>query len=108
MDENTTAGQNLGDAVAAADPEGHTLTYKLAGPDAASFIINRATGQLRTRAPLDFETKRTYLVTVHVRDSKDQDDRVNAVTDDTINITITINNVEEPGMDHLVVAAASD
>ena len=97
IDENTAAGQNLGDAVAAADPEGHTLTYKLAGPDAASFIINRATGQLRTRAPLDFETKRTYLVTVHVRDSKDQDDRVNAVTDDTIDITININNIDEDG-----------
>ena len=97
VDENTAAGQNLGDAVVAADPEGHTLTYKLAGTDGASFIINRATGQLRTRAPLDFETKSTYLVTVHVRDSLDQDDRVNAVTDDTINITITINNVEEPG-----------
>ena len=98
VDENTAAGQNLGDAVAATDPEGgDTLTYKLAGPDAASFIINRATGQLRTRAPLDFETKRTYLVTVHVRDSKDQDDRVNAVTDDTINITININNIDEDG-----------
>ena len=97
VDENTAAGQNLGDAVAAADPEGHTLTYKLAGTDGASFAIDPATGQLRTRAPLDFETKRAYEVTVHVRDSLDQDDRVNAVTDDTINITININNVEEPG-----------
>ena len=97
VDENTAAGINLGDAVAAVDPEGHTLTYKLAGTDGASFAIDTSTGQLRTRAPLDFETKRTYLVTVHVRDSKDQDDRVNAVTDDTINITITINNIDEDG-----------
>ena len=97
VDENTASGLNLDDAVAAADPEGHTLTYKLAGTDGGSFAIDTSTGQLRTRAPLDFETKSTYLVTVHVRDSLDQDDRVNAVTDDTINITITINNVEEPG-----------
>ena len=97
VDENTAAGLNLDDAVAAADPEGHTLTYKLAGTDGASFAIDTSTGQLRTRAPLDYETKFTYLVTVHVRDSLDQDDRVNAVTDDTINITVTINNVEEPG-----------
>ncbi len=97
VDENTAAGINLGDAVAAVDPEGHTLTYKLAGTDGASFAIDTSTGQLRTRAPLDFETKRTYLVTVHVRDSLDQDDRVNAVTDDTINITITINNIDEDG-----------
>ena len=97
IDENTAAGVSFGDAVAAVDPEGHTLTYKLAGTDGASFAIDTSTGQLKTRAPLDHETKFTYLVTVHVRDSLDQDDRVNAVTDDTINITITINNVEEPG-----------
>ena len=97
VDENTAANQDLGDAVAATDPEGHTLTYKLAGTDAGSFAIDTATGQLKTKAPLDYETKPTYLVTVHVRDSLDQDDRVNAVTDDTINMTITINNVEEPG-----------
>ena len=36
-------------------------------------------------------------MTVQVRDGKDQDDRVNAVTDDTINLTVSINNVEEPG-----------
>ena len=97
VDENTAAGQNLGDAVAAVDPERDTLIYKLAGTDGASFAIDTATGQLRTRAPLDYETKSTYLVTVHVRDSLDQDDRVNAVTDDTINITITITNIDEDG-----------
>ena len=97
VDENMAAGLNLDDAVVAADPERHTLTYKLAGTDGASFAIDTATGHLKTRAPLDFETKSTYLVTVHVRNSLDQDDRVNAVTDDTINITITINNKEEPG-----------
>ena len=95
--ENTVTGINIGDAVAATDPEGHTLRYKLAGTDGASFAIDTSTGQLKTRALLDFETKSTYLVTIHVRDSLDQDDRVNAVTDDTIDITININNVEEPG-----------
>ena len=97
VDENTAAGQTIGDAVAATDPERHTLIYKLAGTDGNSFAIDTSTGPLRTRAPLDYEAKSTYLVTVHVRDSKDQDDRVNAVTDDTINITATINNVEEAG-----------
>ena len=97
IDENTAAGQNVGGAVTATDPEGHTLTYKLAGTDWASFDIDTSTGQLKTKAPLDYETKSTYLVTVQVRDSLDRDNRVNAVTDDTINITININNVEEPG-----------
>ena len=97
VDENTAAGVNIGNVVAATDPEGDTLVYKLAGTDTASFAIDTATGQLKTQAPLDFETKNSYLVTVQVRDSLDQDDRVNAVTDDTIDITININNVEEQG-----------
>ena len=97
VDENTTAGVNISDAVAATDPERHTLIYKLAGTDAASFAIDTSTGQLKTKAPLDYETKDRYEVTVQVRDSLDQDDRVNAVTDDTIDITININNVEEAG-----------
>ena len=97
IDENTETGQNIGDAVVASDPEGHTLRYKLAGTDGTSFGIDASTGQLKTKAPLDYETKSTYEVTVQVRDSLDEDDRVNAVTDDTIDITININNVEEPG-----------
>ena len=81
IDENTETGQNIGDAVAASDPEGHSLRYKLAGTDAASFAIDGSTGQLKTKAPLDYETKSTYEVTVQVRDSLDEDDRVNAVTE---------------------------
>ena len=97
IDENEPPGVNIGDAVAADDPERHTLIYKLAGTDGAFFDIDTSTGQLKTKAPLDYETKNSYLVTVQVRDSLDQDDRVNAVTDDTIDITININNVEEAG-----------
>ncbi len=98
VDENTAAGQNLlGGAVVAVDPERHALVYKLVGTDAPSFDINASTGQLKTRSPLDYEARSQYSVTIQVRDSKDQDNRVNAVTDDTIDITINVNNVEEAG-----------
>ena len=97
VDENTPADRDLGPAASADDPEGDRLTYKLAGADGDSFSIDATTGQLKTKAPLDYETKSSYAVTVHVRDGNDQDDRVNAVTDDTIDITISVNNVEEPG-----------
>ena len=55
--ENTPAGRNIGARVAATDP-GDVLTYSIpiAG-DAESFDINRATGQLTTKAALDHETK---------------------------------------------------
>ena len=74
VDENTGAGEAFGDAVAAMDDEGDTLTYSLGGADAASFAIVATSGQLQTKAPLDFETlPNTYSVTVRVSDRKDVD-----------------------------------
>ena len=60
--ENTRSGMEIGGPVAATDvataadgmttPE--TLTYTLGGADAASFSIGRGTGQLSTKADLDY------------------------------------------------------
>ena len=64
-------------AVSATDPDNvenpntDELTYSLQGHDAASFNIDSSTGQIKTKAALDFETKSTYHVAVFVRDSKD-------------------------------------
>ena len=55
--ENTDADVNIGDPVAATDPEGDELTFSLTGTDAASFDIDSSTGQLMTDAALDYETK---------------------------------------------------
>ena len=56
--ENTGAGGNIGAPVAATVADiGDTLTYTLGGADAASFDIAPATGQLMTKAALDYETK---------------------------------------------------
>ena len=55
--ENTAANTNIGEPVAATDPNGDTLTYSLEGTDAASFSVDSGTGQLSTSAALDFETK---------------------------------------------------
>ena len=55
--ENTPAGRNLGARVAATD-RGDVLTYSLDSrydDRCESFDINRATGQLTTKAALDFE-----------------------------------------------------
>ena len=71
MAENTPAGQNIGDPVSAADDDGNSLTYTLGGTDATSFDIDITSGQLQTKASLDFETKDSYSVTVSVSDGKD-------------------------------------
>ena len=84
--ENTVAGQNIGDAVAATD-EDMNLTYSLGGPGAASFDIVRTSGQLRTKAELDTESEDTYTVTVTAADSLSESS--------TITVTVKVTNVDE-------------
>ncbi len=67
--ENTAKGVDIGKPVAATDADNDALTYTLSGPDAAAFDIDSTTGQLKTSAELDYETKNTYTVTVTVSDS---------------------------------------
>ena len=85
--ENTAAGMNIGDPVTAMDADDDTLIYALGGTDAASFGINAATGQLMTKAALDYETKDTYSVTVTASDS--------GGLSDSIDVTITVTDVDE-------------
>ena len=104
VDEDLAVGQNVGAPVEAMDDEGDALTYSLGGADAASFAIVATSGQLQTKAALDFETKRTHTVVVGVSDRKDVDGEPVAETvpdiDDTIAVTITVNNVDEPPSVH--------
>ena len=88
VDENTVAGVNIGEPVAATDPDNDPLTYSLDADGAASFDIVATTGQLRTKANVDHETTATYGVTVTATDT--------AGATDTIRVTITVNNVDEP------------
>ena len=86
--ENTAAGVNIGAPIAATDADtGDTLTCTLGGPDASSFSINGTTGQLRTNAALDYETKSSYSVTVSVSDGNGGSD--------SIAVTINLTNVNE-------------
>ncbi len=85
--ENTLSGVDIGDAVAATDADDDTLDYSLGGTDAASFSINSTSGQIRTNAALDYETKSTYSVTVSVSDG-------NGGTD-SITVTIKVTDVDE-------------
>ena len=81
--ENTASGQNIGAPVSATDVESETLTYNLSGADAASFSIISTSGQLQTRASLDFETKPSYSVTVSVSDGDGGSDSIDVRIDVT-------------------------
>ena len=92
VDENTPAGMNIGEPVAATDADNDTLTYTL--DDGAEFFdIVPTTGQLRTKAALDFEdpdADNPYYVKVMATDTSGAD----YVTGQ---IAIYVNDVEEPG-----------
>ena len=87
--ENTEAGENIGAPVTATDPDtGDTPAYTLGGTDANFFDIDASTGQLRTQAALDHETKSSYTVTVTASDG--------ALTA-TVDVTVTVTNIDEAG-----------
>ena len=98
MPENTPPGVNIGEPISATDDDetsdhaiefGQTLTYSLGGTDAASFDIDASTGQLITKAALDFENPRggtnsdnnAYSVTVTVDDGETRDHRLRTSCD---------------------------
>ena len=87
----------VGAPVAAADPDGDTLTYSLGGDDAESFEIDASTGQLWSKAPLDYETQAVYTVVVSVRDSRDLNGAPDMAVDAEVTVTIAVVNVGEPG-----------
>ena len=86
-----------GAPVAAADPDGDTLSYSLSGDDAGSFEIDASTGQLWSKAPLDYETQANYTLVVSVRDSRDFNGDPDTAIDAAVTVTIVVVNVGEAG-----------
>ncbi len=84
--ENTLRGVNIREPIAATDPDNDSLTYTLSGPDAAAFHLDRTTGQLRTLAALDYETKHSYTVKVTVSDGN---------LTDTIAVTVEVIDMDD-------------
>ena len=88
--ENTPSGRNIGASVTATDSDtGHQirLTYSLGGTDASSFNIDGSSGQIKTRARLDYETKDSYTVEVTVTDP--------CGATDEIAVAINVSDVDE-------------
>ena len=104
--ENAAPGTNVGAPVAATDigdrgiPE--TLTYTLSGTSAEPsdfnlFEIDSRTGQIKVKrgTQLDYEDEanRTYAVKVTAKDPSDTE---TSMSRDSIDVTITVTNVDEP------------
>ena len=85
-----TPGVDIGAPVAATDDDNDILTYSLDVTTRATFDIVSTTGQLQTKAALDFETgPNSYSVTVTAADPSG--------AEDTITVTITVDDVDDPG-----------
>ena len=88
----------------ATDPESNTLTYSLSGADSALFSVGVSTGQISvdTGTVLDFESPsdsggdNVYDLTVKVSDGRDAAGNSDTSIDDSIIVTITVRNVNEP------------
>ena len=90
ISEDIAAGpQRVGAPVTATDPNGDTLSYTIAGDDAADFSIVSGTGQIWTwiGVTFDYETKSSYSVTVTAWDDDGHTD--------TATVTIDIDDVNE-------------
>ena len=89
--ENTEDDQevdkDVGKPITAA--AGDMLTYTLGGTDAAAFTIDPTTGQLRTRATLDYETRDRYSVKVTATNPSG--------VSDSITVSIHVTNADDEG-----------
>ena len=96
VDEDTFANQRVGDPLSASDADNaDTLTYSLDAASEAVFDIDSTTGQLRTEAELDHETRKSYPVNVSVSDGKDANGDADPSADTTITVTILVSDVNE-------------
>ena len=104
--ENSAAGDNVGDKVDADNnPYSFTLAYALGGTDAGKFSISSTTGQITvgTGTTLDYETTKSYSVTVTMTVSGTASTKTGADTglspnetgDYVIPVTINVTDVNE-------------
>ena len=110
VDENTASGV-VGAAITATDGDGDTLTYSVAATadgDAAAhltafnqhFDLDDGSGQISVKAGavINFEARESYKVLYRVSDGEDASGAADAVIDDMLTLTVTVTNVDEPGV----------
>ena len=102
MGENSPVGTFIGNPVTAPDADGDKLTYTLTGANTDIFDIDWATGQLMTKmVPQNTEEDANgtnYTVTVRATDPAGipQADSGEEANSDTVMVTITVTDVDEP------------
>ena len=102
--ENTAGRVTVGN-VAATDADGDPIYYSLTGPDIESFgtetslFTEGAKIVLKVSTRVDYEAKQSYSLVLSATDREDESGNQEAdpTADDTVQITVNVLNVEEPG-----------
>ena len=102
--ENTEANAEIGDPVAAIDPESSELKHSLAGTDSKLFSIDDSSGQISVGAattvdyesPSDSDGDNNYELVVLVTDGQDEDGNPDDSVDAEINVTVMVTDINEP------------
>ena len=94
--EDTPANRNIGTPIRATDADNNRLTYSISGADAAFFDVVASSGQLRTKAALDHESRGSYSFTMSVHDGRDIYNNADTTVDATISVTVTVDDLDEP------------
>ena len=87
--EDAATGTNVGEPLAATDPNSDTLAFTLTGDGASDFTVDEG-GQITVAAALDHEGRSSYSLTATVSDP--------AGGSDSTPVNITVENAEEPGV----------
>ena len=96
VNENAGGNTVVGTLAACGDPHRTPLTYSVGGTDAAAFNevfaldTNKGEIAVKSGASVDYESKRSYSLTVTVTDAEDSSEA-------TIPMSITVLNVDDPG-----------
>ena len=102
--EDAARGTVVGSAQAT-DQDGDTLSYLITGADYLEFLLafdfDDVTAEISvgSSAILDYETKSSYSIRIHVSDRENADGttQANPIVDDAVNVTINVTNVNETG-----------
>ena len=97
VDEGKLSGQGIGSAYTATDPDGDPVSYTLAGEDAGVLAIASTTGQIQIgdghtldyESPADKNRDNTYNIEIVAADGYAGTDK--------LEVTIYVDNVDEPG-----------
>ena len=93
--ENAGVGDDVG-KVAADDDDNDALYYSMSGTGASDFSLGQYNGTIDVAKGLDYETTKSYTLTLSVKDKKASDDTADDVVDDTTTVTINVTDVNEP------------